>query len=100
MDYVEFDQDRYPFGELRVGKNWFLTNIATLERVCDKPLPLPVLQPVARKLNDLYYRKQTDALEHTLQNPLALIVDEAAAAKTLGVIGAGEYRALLNSLGA
>ena len=100
MRELEIDQTCYPFGDLRIGDNWYLAKITTLSKVFEKPLPLPVIQRVAKRLNELYYGEQKDALERTILNPLPLIVDEAAAARTLGAISTDRYRELLTNLGA
>lgn len=98
MRDFEIDEARYPFGALPIGDHWYLAKITTLSKVFEKPLPLPVILRVAKRLNGLHYGKQQDALTRTILSPLPLIVDEASAARTLGVISTDEYRELLTSL--
>ena len=98
MRDLEIDQTRYPFGDLCIGDHWYLAKITALSKVFEKPLPLPVILRVAKRLNELYYGGHADALERTILNPLPLIVDEAAAARTLGLISTAGYRELLTSL--
>ena len=99
MRNLEIDQTRYPFGDLRIGDHWYLAKITALSKVFEKPLPLPVILRVAKRLNELYYGGHADALTRTLLNLLPLIVDEASAARTLGVISTDRYHELLTDLG-
>lgn len=98
MREPEVDQTRYPYGDLRIGDNSYVTHIPTLSKVIDIPMPLALVLRVGVRLNALHYAGEKEALLRTTLNIKPLIVDEADAAKVLGLISVDEYRDLLVKL--
>lgn len=98
MRDFEIDEARYPYGDLRIGDNTFIANIPTLGKVYPHPVPLTVALYVALRLNKLHHSGEREALAGIVTSPSKLwqlVSDEAHAARGRGLIGLGEYLAIL-----
>ena len=93
----EIDKTRYPYGDLRIGDNTYLTHIPTLGKVYQHPVPLAVALHAAARLNALYHSGQREALANIVTSPerlFTLVRDEAHACRSRGLIDNSQYLAI------
>ena len=93
----EIDQIYYPYGNLRIGDNTYLAYIPALKKVYPHPVPLVLALHVAHRLNNLYHAGLREALVGIVTSPSKLwqlVLDEAHACRSKGLIDHSEYLAV------
>lgn len=98
MRDFEFDDTRYPYGDLRIGDSTFIANIPELYFVYPHPVQLAVAKHVALRLNKLHHSGEREVLGSVVTNPSKLwqlVHDEAHACRSRGLIGLGDYLLIL-----
>lgn len=97
MRDFEIDKTRYPYADMRIGDSTFIVNIPTLTKVYQYPVPQTVAMYVALRLNNLYHSGERDALDCIVTSHRKLwqlVIDEANAALSRGLIDQSEYLAI------